>query len=132
MTRTIAFILGVTVWCACAVARAQSERSVWDGVYTQEQSVRGQATFNASCATCHAPADFTGASFLMNWEASTAWDLFTQVLKTMPMDNPGSLRPEDYADVITYFFRLNAMPTGKDELDTDAAHLKSIRITQKK
>jgi len=52
--------------------------------------------------------------------------------KTMPMDNPGSLRPEDYADVISYFFRVNQIPAGKDELDTDAEHLKLIRITGKK
>ena len=115
-----------------AAATAQSERSVWDGVYTEEQAARGQNTFGTSCARCHDVADFTGPTFLKGWEASTVLDLFQLMQKTMPMDNPGSLRPEDYADVISYFLRANAIPAGKDELDTDEAHLKLIRITQKK
>ena len=119
----------LSVW---AVATAQSEQSVWDGVYTENQAARGQNTFSVSCARCHDVADFTGPTFLKGWEASTVLDLFQLVQKTMPMDNPGSLRPEDYADVIAYFFKQNAMPAGKNELDTDEAHLKLIRIIQKK
>ena len=129
-TGLVVFVL--TVLCAWAAGAVQSERSVWDGVYTEGQAERGQNTFAASCARCHSVEDFTGASFLSGWEASTVLDLFERLQKTMPMDNPGSLRPEDYADVISYFFRANAMPAGKDELDTNADHLKLIRITLKK
>jgi mono/diheme cytochrome c family protein len=118
--------------CVLAAATAQSERSVWDGVYTEEQAARGQNTFGTSCARCHDVADFTGPTFLKGWEASTVLDLFQLIQKTMPMDNPGTLRPEDYADIVAYFFRINAMPAGKNELDTDAAQLKLIRITEKK
>ena len=50
----------------------------------------------------------------------------------MPMDNPGSLPPQNYADVVAYFFRANGFPAGKDELPIVADHLKLIRITQKK
>ena len=126
------FILILIVLSAWAAAAAQSERSVWDGVYTEEQATRGQSTFATICAACHDVADFSNPSFLQGWEASTVLDLFQLVQKTMPMDNPGSLRPQDYADVISYFFRANQIPAGKDELDTDAEHLKLIRITQKK
>jgi S-disulfanyl-L-cysteine oxidoreductase SoxD len=117
------------VWTASA---AQAERSVWDGVYTEAQAIRGQNTFGTICAACHEVADFSNSSFLQGWEASTVLDLFQLVQKTMPMDNPGSLRPQDYIDVISYFFRANQIPAGKDELDTDAEHLKLIRITGKK
>jgi len=126
------FVLILTLLCAWAASAVQSERSVWDGVYTEDQAVRGQNTFGASCARCHDVADFAGPSFLKGWESSTVLDLFQLMQKTMPMDNPGSLRPEDYADVISYFLRANAIPAGKVELDTDEAHLKLIRITQKK
>ena len=122
----------MTLLCVWAAVAAQSERSVWDGVYTEDQAARGQSTFKVTCASCHDVADFTRPSFLMGWEASTVLDLFELLQKTMPMDNPGSLRPEDYADVISYFLRINTMPAGKDELDTNADHLKLIRITQKK
>jgi len=127
-----ALIVVSIVLCVWAAAGAQSERSIWDGVYTEDQAVRGQNTFGASCARCHDVADFAGPSFLKGWESSTVLDLFQLMQKTMPMDNPGSLRPEDYADVISYFLRANAIPAGKVELDTDEAHLKLIRITQKK
>jgi S-disulfanyl-L-cysteine oxidoreductase SoxD len=125
-------VLALILTCVWAAAAAQSERSVWDGVYTEDQAVRGQNTFGTICAACHDVADFSNPSFLQGWEASTVLDLFQLVQKTMPMDNPGSLRPQDYADVISYFFRANQIPAGKDELDTDAEHLKLIRITGKK
>ena len=131
MKPRIGLVLACAVVCGWSAA-AQSEKSVWDGVYTEDQAARGQTVFTASCSACHNIADFTGSSFLNGWEASSVLDLFEKVQKTMPMDNPGSLRPQDYADVITYFFRLNAMPAGKEELDTDAEHLKLIRIMQKK
>ena len=126
------FVLVLTLLCVGAAVAAQAERSVWDGVYTENQALRGQSTFKTICAACHDEADFSSPSFLQGWEATTVLDLFQLLQKTMPMDNPGSLRPQDYADVISYFFRANQIPAGKDELDTDAEHLKLIRITQKK
>jgi mono/diheme cytochrome c family protein len=115
------------VWAA-----AQSERSVWEGVYTEDQAVRGQNVFGVSCARCHDVADFSAPSFLQGWEASTVLDLFQVLQKTMPMDDPGSLRPQDYADIVGYLLRANGVPAGKGELDSDAERLKLIRITPKK
>ena len=50
----------------------------------------------------------------------------------MPMDNPGSLPAENYADVMAYFFRLNKFPAAKTELKPEPEQLKIIRIEQKK
>jgi hypothetical protein len=50
----------------------------------------------------------------------------------MPMDSPGSLQPQEYADVVAYFFRVNEFPVGKSELDTSRELLKLIRIEKKK
>jgi mono/diheme cytochrome c family protein len=131
MKPIIAFVL---VFGALSLlsARSQSERSVWDGVYTEGQAARGLVVFTASCASCHSPAEFSGDAFLGAWEASTALDLFSTMQSKMPMDNPGSLKPEEYADVIAYFFRGNAFPAGKEELTTDREQLKLIRIERKK
>jgi mono/diheme cytochrome c family protein len=111
---------------------AQSGRSVWDGVYTEPQAARGQQIFGGTCARCHTVEDFSGDSFLTSWQGSAAVDLFQLMQKTMPMDNPGSLEPQEYADVIAYFFRVNQFPPGMAELDTDPEHLKLIRIERKK
>lgn len=124
----VVVLLVVNVWTALS----QPTRSVWDGVYTEEQAARGETVFKTSCSGCHDPADFTSDTFLGTWEASTAQDLFSVLQKTMPMDNPGSLPPQNYADVLAYFFRANAFPPGKDELSIVADQLKLIRIERKK
>jgi len=122
----------VFVGLSFSAAQSQAGRSVWDGVYTEAQAVRGQAVFTASCAACHSAGEFAGDSFLGAWDAATALDLFSDVQAKMPMDNPGSLQPEQYVDVIAYFFRGNAFPAGKDELTTERDQLKLIRIERKK
>src|SRR5437667_2563137 len=113
-------------------AQSESGRSVWDGVYTEAQAVRGQAVFTASCSACHSQEEFRGDAFMGSWDAATVLDLFSDVQAKMPMDNPGSLQPEQYLDVIAFFFRGNAFPAGKDELTTDRDQLKLIRIERKK
>ena len=64
----------VTVTIA-ALALAQTTRSVWDGVYTEDQAKRGAAVYAKECASCHgaelgggesAPA-LVGGTFLMIW-----------------------------------------------------------------
>jgi polar amino acid transport system substrate-binding protein len=45
---------------------------------------------------------------------------------TMPEDNPGSLKPQQYADVVAYFLELNGYPEGKAELDPAA--IKTIKF----
>jgi mono/diheme cytochrome c family protein len=113
-------------------ARSQSDRSVRDGVYTDAQAGRGQDVFGRICSRCHNITDFTSDTFLASWEASTVLDLFTLMQKSMPQDNPGSLEPQEYADVIAFVLRSNQLPAGTTELDTEADHLKAIRIEKKK
>jgi hypothetical protein len=59
-------------------------------------------------------------------------DLFTYVQDKMPKNAPGSLTAQEYADVVAYLLRMNAMPTGADELSTDPGELKKIRIERAK
>ena len=48
----------------------------------------------------------------------------------MPADGPESLKPQEYADIVTYLFSVNKFPAGETELPTDAAALEAIRITK--
>jgi mono/diheme cytochrome c family protein len=120
------------VVCAGWAAQSQTERSVWDRVYTEGQAARGQKVFESVCAACHTIDDFSGTTFTGTWGGSTSLDLFQKIQTTMPMDQPGSLAPQEYIDVVSYFFRVNEFPAGDTELDTDAEHLKAIRIQAKK
>lgn len=107
-----------------------SERSVLDGVYTAEQAVEGEETFQEACATCHAPGFFQGTAFEFTWVGARAYDFYSLVRQTMPLDNPGGLSDRQYADVVAYILRLNGYPSGSEELDPDEEGLKRIRIVE--
>src|ERR1041384_6887777 len=44
----------VSLLLLLSVTFAAGTRSVWDGVYTKEQSGRGQAVYREDCQKCHA------------------------------------------------------------------------------
>ena len=43
-----------------AIAAAQDVRSVWDGVYTEDQAKRGEALYGERCIRCHGPSYMGG------------------------------------------------------------------------
>jgi hypothetical protein len=47
----------------------------------------------------------------------------------MPPDNPGSLAPDKYRDIITFILRENKYPAGSRELSADPTALNAIKIT---
>jgi quinoprotein glucose dehydrogenase len=126
-------------WCASALAQSVSG-SVWDGVYTDAQAMRGEMAYLQECANCHGTAleggDMTppllGGTFTSNWNDLTAGDLFERIRLTMPLDRPGKLTRQQNADVIAFVMRANAWPGGKTELPADAAALKQIKIQASK
>jgi S-disulfanyl-L-cysteine oxidoreductase SoxD len=119
-----------------ADAAPEPNRSVMDGVYTEEQNRRGQAVYADACASCHAAAltgadvvpALVGADFLGKWTGATAGELFERIRTTMPQASPGSLSPQQYADIVAHIFNKNRFPAGRTPLDGDAAALGMIRI----
>jgi len=112
-----------------------ADPSVWDGVYTAEQTRRGETAYLQTCASCHGTAleggDMTpplvGGAFTSNWNDLTVGDLFDRIRTTMPLDNPGRLSRTQTADVIAFVLKANNWPAGPTELPADSA-LKQIRI----
>jgi mono/diheme cytochrome c family protein len=127
----------LAVLAGALTARAQdSGRSVWEGVYTNEQADRGKTVYAESCASCHgavltggetAPA-LAGGEFLANWNGLTAGDLVDRIRTTMPFGSPGTLSRETVTNVVTYMFRFNGFPAGAKEMDLRPEMLKQIRI----
>ena len=123
-----------------ADAAPEPNRSVMDGVYTEEQNRRGQAAYADACATCHGPAlsgadvvpALAGQDFLGKWTGATANELFERIRTTMPQASPGSLSPQQYVDIVAHIFSRNRFPAGRTPLDPDAAALKMIRIETSK
>lgn len=115
---------------------AQTTRSVWDGVYTEEQSKRGQALYMKECASCHG-AELTGGEmapplagpeFLASWNGLTVGELFDRMRQSMPQDEPGRLSRQQNSDILSYMLAANKFPPGKAELDRNTEPLKQIKI----
>jgi S-disulfanyl-L-cysteine oxidoreductase SoxD len=111
-------------------------RSVWDGVYTEEQAKRGETLSRKQCSSCHGDTltggesapPLAGGAFLANWNGLTLGDLFERVRKTMPQDAPGRLSRQESADILAYMLSVNKFPAGKAELYRQTEMLKEIRF----
>ncbi len=111
-------------------------RSVWDGVYTEEQATRGQRAYARECTACHlddllgdgiAPP-LVGAAFSFRWTDLSVADVFVTIRTTMPQDAPASLSARAYADIAAYLLSVNEYPAGDEELEPDVPTLEQIRI----
>lgn len=127
---SIALLFGGTTPLVAQNDDERSERSVLDGVYTADQAVEGEETFQDTCAACHAPGFFQGTSFQFTWAGARVYDFYGLVRQTMPLDSPGGLSDRQYADVVAYILRLNGYPSGCEELAPDEEGLKRIRIVE--
>ena len=131
-------VLTSLLLCLLWPAGAQS-RSVKDGVYSKAQAGRGGVTYKQSCYICHGetatggdsgPA-LSGENFMDNWKGRTLADLFEKISTTMPASDPGSLKPEQYGDLIAFLLAENGFPAGQKDLEREANSLKQIRIEPK-
>jgi polar amino acid transport system substrate-binding protein len=98
--------------------------------YTEEQARRGQRAFRRVCSECHYTSEFKGPVFTDAWERRTARDLYRELRRTMPDDNPGGLPRQTYVDVMAYMLELNGYPAGSDELPPNEDVLRGYRLTQ--
>ena len=130
----------VLLTLTAAVLLSAASRSVWDGVYTQQQARRGQNAYRENCAKCHgenlagseAGQALTGSEFLQSWNGKTAGDLFAMIRKSMPSEDPGSLSTREYSDIVAFIFSANDFPAGAKELDRDVDSMKEIQIEAKR
>lgn len=127
-----ACILGTVASVASAqdttAAKTDSMRTTQLGVFTDVQAKRGQQIYAGSCGSCHQPTSHQGATFTQNWDRHPLSDLFLYVSTKMPQDNPGSLDPNDAADVVAFLLKVYAMPAGNTELTPDTVAMKKILI----
>ena len=119
-----------------AILRAQTSRSLWDGVYTQEQAQRGATIYAGRCARCHGAElgggdsvpPLAGTEFLSTWNTLTVGDLFDRIRASMPSDKPGSLTRQQGSDIVAYILSVNKFPAGNTELGTQTELLKQIEF----
>src|SRR6188508_2257377 len=139
----VIWLAGVTQFSARAeqaAAAPGATKTVWDGVFTQEQADRGAAAFKTACSECHgndlagdgfAPA-LTGSDFMGNWNDLSVGDLFERVRISMPPSGPSAVTPAQKADIVAYIMNVNKFPAGQTELEPKTEVLKAIKIEMKK
>jgi mono/diheme cytochrome c family protein len=128
--------LALVVLLGISIGLSQAKRSVWDGVYTEEQAKRGQERYQNLCASCHGDSleggesapPLAGGSFLANWNTLSVGELFDRTRSTMPQSKPGSLSREANAEIMAYLLSANQFPAGKEALPQQSEVLKEIRI----
>ena len=146
----------VAVWAISATTTARSAavqnaaRSVWDGVYTEEQARRGETVFKTECSYCHrddlsggffdngvgrAPAlagpRAFGSSFVERWKDLSIGEMVATIAGTMPQQKPATLTVQAYVDVVSYLLAKNDVPAGSRELPVDVDELGRIIVTER-
>ena len=138
MKKAVAILLvgAFLVSTAYVTVGAQATRSVNEGVYTAEQAKRGEALYKETCSACHGDnlegsgpmPPLAGKDFLANWQGKTVGDLFEKTSTTMPATAPGSLTPEQAADVVSFLLSKDSYPAGSAALEAKVEPLQQIKI----
>lgn len=127
---------GVLTLALYATAGAQGDRSASDGVYTEEQATRGEEIYVQQCSFCHGDnlegmgpmPPLAGGDFLVNWQGRTLAELFQKNHETMPATAPGTLTPEEAADVTAFMLKVSEFPAGSVALEAKLEPLRQIKV----
>ena len=140
MIRPALLVASTVLLSSTFVARSQ-ERTVWDGVYTDEQATRGEALYGEHCARCHGATlqgngegaqPLTGATFKSTWNGVSVGAMFDRVRLSMPQDKPGTMTRQQVADLLAFILRANKFPAGKTELARQTDLLNAITFQAEK
>lgn len=106
--------------------------------YTVEQAHAGLGVFTANCVSCHganlqgvAAPGVAGTEFLTSAKNNkwTLADLRTLVVENMPLNNPGTLTPDQYAQVMAFLLASNCYPAGSKPFPkTDSPSFASVKV----
>lgn len=136
MVRTQLVAGSALVLLTIATMTAQTPRSIWDRVYTEEQAARGGKLYADQCAQCHgegltgveAAPPLTGDMFNSNWEGTALSDLFERIRMSMPQNKPGSLTRAQTADIVAHMLKVGGFPAGDTPLDGQAGALTQTKF----
>lgn len=143
-----AFVLIVAVSSGVAQTPATRPpaRSIWDGVYTDAQSQRGEQLYAKHCSRCHGAdlaglpvtPSFPGAKdrtpalmgplFDSNYNDLPLSDLVERIRISMPQERPGSLNRTTTVDIVAYLLFKSGFPLGRTELTDRLDGLQEVAI----
>jgi mono/diheme cytochrome c family protein len=133
--------LGILLAVLLILVPCFQNRTVWDGVYTDEQATRGEALYAEHCVRCHGANlqgngeganPLTGATFKSTWNGVSMGAMFDRVRLSMPQDKPATLSRQEVADLLAFILRANKFPAGKTELVRQTDMLNAITFQSEK
>ncbi len=115
--------------------------SIWTGVYTTAQAIRGETDFEQfHCGYCHRadlegdPSEgvspLKGDHFMVNWDGQSLAD-FVRRIHVNPSDQSSDMDIVTATDITAYVLARNNVPPGKAELPADRAVQATMRWDQK-
>lgn len=141
MKNTVAvLILSGFVGSIAVTLGAQATRSVNEGVYTADQAKKGEVLYKEQCSACHGDnlegsgpmPPLAGKDFLANWTGKTVGDLYEKTQTTMPATAPGTLTPEQAADIVAFMLSKDNYPAGSAALEGKMEPLLKIKLDEPK
>ena len=118
--------VGMVLAMAWTLAAQEGPTSVQAGVYSEEQAQRGEQLFSEACLVCHQPEEFAAGGYMDGWNGMNLNDFVEFIRSTMPEDNPGRLKRQEYIDIVAFMLQQNGLPAGETEMVRKV--LKDIQI----
>jgi len=128
-------LIGEAAPAGAAPSAAAPGGNVGGGLYADAQAKRGESVYADNCAACHGPTlggdigpALAGPRFAARWKDKSVADVFEKIQTTMPASAPGSLTPEQTADVVALVLKTNHYPGGATELTAATAPQKKTPL----
>lgn len=118
-----------------SIAATPAPVSTRSGVYTDAQATDGGKLYAIRCAMCHGrqlegsyeiPA--LQGRFIANWSRAPLSNLNDYIARAMPQFAPGSLKPDETAQIIAYLLKENDLPAGSRSLPSGGAGMARIML----
>jgi polar amino acid transport system substrate-binding protein len=110
-------------------------------LYTAAQATSGGKEYESKCSACHgeqleggAGPALKGATLktLSTNTKLTVGDVFTFMSQQMPLNDPASLKPDQYAAIMAFILKTNGYPAGSKALSYNAAKASKVTLTPQK
>jgi mono/diheme cytochrome c family protein len=128
VANSVAMVLTVQTLCVSLAAAGAADKAT-------TQIAAGGAAYAQHCASCHGEKlagtmhaiSLTGAVFRASWADKSARRLYSRIISTMPLTDPGALDPKAVLDITVFILSVNQQVIPAAGYET-AADLNAAKI----